>query len=419
MNLIYDLIINIIDYLIIFKYFKSFSEKRTMKKKYCTILFCGCIILISVVNQFHNPNVNLILCILMIYLYSCSFSYSISYHIILPVLYIGFGIVAELIGFFVLNFLGQAIPYFIRYYGSSFICEIIRFLIVYAICKIRKIKFPKLSFDMSKYLVIIPLTSVCICCIAMNIIQNSKNNPVIIMCLMIIVMTISSNVLMFKMFVKVTETLSDNYEKEMLLQEAQAKEQYYNEVEKSNKEIRRIKHDLKNMLLAICSEAQKNNEISKEIYKIINELDASNKKLYTSNIVINTIINHKMCLAENLKIKTYVNIKVPKSVNLDYKDAGILLGNILDNAIESCKKINMEDRWIKIDIIYKKNTMFIKICNSKIKELVNIKQTSKHDVHNHGIGVSSIENIVNKYGGYVEFIDKGEEFEVAVSLYGI
>lgn len=99
MNLIYDLIINIIDYLIIFKYFKSFSEKRTMKKKYCTILFCGCIIWISVVNQFHNPNANLILCILMIYLYSCSFSYSISYHIILPVLYIGFGIVAELIGF--------------------------------------------------------------------------------------------------------------------------------------------------------------------------------------------------------------------------------------------------------------------------------------------------------------------------------
>lgn len=55
------------------------------------------------------------------------------------------------------------------------------------------------------------------------------------------------------------------------------------------------------MLLAICSEAQKNNEISKEIYKIINELDASNKKLYTSNIVINTIINHKMCLAEKFE----------------------------------------------------------------------------------------------------------------------
>ena len=56
----------------------------------------------------------------------------------------------------------------------------------------------------------------------------------------------------------------------------------------------------------------------------------------------------------------------------------------------------MEDRWIKIDIIYKKNTMFIKICNSKIKELVNIKQTSKHDGHNHGIGVSSIREYCKK-----------------------
>lgn len=54
-----------------------------------------------------------------------------------------------------------------------------------------------------------------------------------------------------------------------------------------------------------------------------------------------------MCLAENLKIKTYVNIKVPKSINLDYKDAGILLGNILDNAIESCKKINRKTDGLK------------------------------------------------------------------------
>ena len=419
MSIFLNLIINVIDYLIIFRYFNFFSEKRNVERKYCVSLFFSCIILMSAANQFQSQRVNLILCILMIYLYSLSFSYSISYHIILPVLYIGFGIVAELIGFLILNVSGEVIPYFIRYYGSSFICEFIRFLIVYAVCSIKKINLPKLSFSTGKFLVIIPFSSLVICCMAINIIQNSKNNLVNIMCLVIIIMTITSNILMVKMFFKVIDTLSDNYQKEMLLQEAEAKEEYYQEVEKSSREVQKIKHDLKNMLLAICGSYKEKNKISEEIRKIVQELDDSDKKIYTSNIVINTIINHKMCLAENLKIKTYVNIKVPKSVNLDYKDAGILLGNILDNAIESCKKINMEDRWIKIDIIYKKNTMFIKICNSKIKELVNIKQTSKHDVHNHGIGVSSIENIVNKYGGYVEFIDKGEEFEVAVSLYGI
>ena len=130
-----------------------------LKGNIVLVFFFSCIILMSAVNQFQSQRVNLILCILMIYLYSLSFSYSISYHIILPVLYIGFGIVAELIGFLILNVSGEVIPYFIRYYGSSFICEFIRFLIVYAVCSIKKINLPKLSFSTGKFLVIIPFSS--------------------------------------------------------------------------------------------------------------------------------------------------------------------------------------------------------------------------------------------------------------------
>lgn len=419
MSIIYDIVINLIDYLIIFKYFNCFSKKRNLEKKYCVSLFCSCIILMSVVNQLQNQGANLILCIFMIYLYSFSFSYSISYHIILPVLYIGFGIVAELIGFLILNVSGEMIPYSVRYYGSSFICEFIRFLIVYALCDIKKIHLPKLYFNIGKFLAIIPLSSIVICCIAINIIQNSKNDLVNIMCLVIIIMTITSNILMFKMFFKVIDTLADNYEKEMLLQEAEAKEQYYREVEQSNREVRKIKHDLKNMLLAICGKSKDQNEILEEIYKIMKELDESDKKIYTSNAVINTIINHKISQAENLNIKTDVNIKVSRSVSLDYKDAGILLGNILDNAIEACERVNKEERWIKISMFHQKNTLFVKVSNSKTKEPVNINKSSKRDAHNHGIGISSIKSIIKKYNGYEEFKDKGEKFEVSVSLYEI
>ena len=240
------------------------------------------------------------------------------------------------------------------------------------------------------------------------------------MCMVIIIMTITSNILMFKMFFKVIDTLSDNYEKEMLLLEAEAKEQYYREIEQVNREVRKIKHDLKNMLLGICGKSKNQNEISEEIYKIMKELDESDKKIFTSNVVINTIINHKISQSEKFEIKTNININVPKTVSLNYKDAGILLGNILDNAIEACERMNKkEERWIKIDILYQKNTLFVKICNSKNKELANISTSSKRDVNNHGIGISSIRIIANKYDGYAEFIDKGKEFEVDVSLYGI
>lgn len=419
MTIIYDIIINLIDYLIIFKYFNCFDKKRNLKKKYCVGIFFSCIVLVSVINQLQNQYTNLILCILMIYLYSLSFSYGISYHIVLPILYIGFGIVAELIGFVILNISGSILPYSVQYYGSSFICELIRYLIVCVLCSIKKLRLPQLSFKIGKFLVIIPISSITICCIAINIIQNSKNNLVNIMCLVIIIMTIASNVLMFKMFFRVIDTLSDNYEKEMLLQEAEAKEQYYKEVEKSNREVRKIKHDFKNMLLAICGNYKEKNKISEEISKIIKQLDESDKKIYTSNVVINTIINNKISQAEKLNVKTEVNIKIPKSVSFDYKDAGILLGNILDNAIEACERINQDRRWIQIDIFHQRSILFIKVCNGKIKNSVNINKSSKSNVHNHGIGVTSINAVVKKYDGYVEFVDKGEEFEVDVSLYGI
>ena len=418
MSIIYDLIVNIIDYLIIFKYFNCFSTKRNLNKKFCVGLFCVCIILVSAINQFHNQSINIVTCVLVIYLYSISFSYDISYHVILPILYIGFGIVAELIGFLMLNVIGDTLPYFISYYGSSFICEFIRYLIVYAICGIKKTRLTKVSFRVGKFMVIIPILSIVICCVAINIIQNSENHMVNIMCLMIIVMTIISNVLMLRMFIKVVDTLSDNYEKEMLLQEAEAKEQFYQEVEKNNKEVQKIKHDLKNMLLAICGGYKENNKISEEIGKIIQNLDDSGKRIYTSNEVINTIINNKVSQAEKLKITTEVNVKVSKNVGLDYKDAGILLGNILDNAIEACEKVSRKERWLGIDIFYNKNTVFLKVCNSKTNELVNINKSNKSDNNIHGIGVSSIKAIVEKYDGYVKFVDKGEEFEVDVILYG-
>lgn len=39
MSIFLNLIINVIDYLIIFRYFNFFSEKRNVERKYCVSLF--------------------------------------------------------------------------------------------------------------------------------------------------------------------------------------------------------------------------------------------------------------------------------------------------------------------------------------------------------------------------------------------
>lgn len=419
MSLIYDTIINMIDYLILFKYFNCFAEKRNIKKNYCVALFAVCVITISIVNQFNNQRINLILCILMIYWYSFSFTYKIPYYIILPILYIGFGLVAELICFYILDSAYGVFSYNVSYYTSSFVCEGIRYLIVYMICSIKKIKLPEISFNIGKFLFIIPVSSIIICCIAINIIKNNDTNIVSGLCFGIIIMTVASNILMYKFFNKLLDMMEENHNNEMLLQEAKLKEEYYLEVEKSNNTVCEIRHNLKNILLGMYGEYGNDKKISEGISKIVQELDESDKKIYTSNIILNTIISSKINYAKTLCIDIEVTVKVPKSVKLDYRDAGVLIGNILDNAIEACERIDESLRWIKIDIVYKGHSLFIRVTNSKDIHFVNIEKTNKLDVKNHGIGIPSIKRVVEKHNGIVEFIDKGKEFEVSASLYGI
>ena len=268
-------------------------------------------------------------------------------------------------------------------------------------------------------LMIFPLCSIGIIYFIFKLVENQSNNQIVLEAMIASGLFLPLNMLIVniydslqKRFVLEQENIIYKENIRFFTQEIKSKEEY--------EETRALIHDMKNHFLVIQRMARNNQNM--DILGYLKDLDIhySVPRLVNSgNFIIDTMINSHYTEIKENKIKYKINVIVPEKIYIDDADLCILLGNILDNAIESCKKINMEDRWIKIDIIYKKNTMFIKICNSKIKELVNIKQTSKHDVHNHGIGVSSIENIVKKYGGYVEFIDKGEEFEVAVSLYGI
>ena len=102
-------------------------------------------------------------------------------------------------------------------------------------------------------------------------------------------------------------------------------------------------------------------------------------------------------------------------MNLDYSAAGILLGNLLDNAIEACEKIEVSKRWITVNIIYKEHTLILKICNSKEIKKANIALSSKR----HYIGIHSVTRVVEKYNGTIEFWDLDDSFEVSAILYGI
>ena len=99
-----------------------------------------------------------------------------------------------------------------------------------------------------------------------------------------------------------------------------------------------------------------------------------------------------------------------------------LFGNLLDNALEACEKINDKERWIKIKIKKKNLLLYIEIANA-LEEMP--KQIQKEFVSNkkdnglHGYGMKNIQDIVRKYDGIFRYKIYGEYLVCIISIYDI
>lgn len=411
-------IINLFDFLILKRYLLCFCNNRC-STKYIQIFICGlCVSGLSLINLIGNPNFNLIFTCIAIVIYSFTYKFPLPYRVLLIVLYMGICIVTEPIGLLLIRCLDGIFSPFVGYYLSNCLCEIIRFFIICLICQMWRVQWYGMSFKMGIFFFLIPISSIIITCLTVKLAGNYDTKLANVLSLSIIFLVLLSNILTFAIFAKLASLIASDYQKELLIQEAKSKEMYYKQIEESNKKIRMIKHDLKNRMITIAA-SNDMNVILNEITKIIGELDESGKNIYTKNVIVNTILNSKISIAQKKNIRMNVLVLIPQKLNINYSDAGILIGNLLDNAIEACEFLSSNNRWIEIDMHYKKGKLIFKICNSKRGDKVNINRSNKKNSNEHGLGIKSLKSVINKYNGTIEFLDYIDSFETSVVLYGI
>lgn len=187
-------------------------------------------------------------------------------------------------------------------------------------------------------------------------------------------------------------------------------------------EMRSLRHDLKHHLIYLTKliEYNKVNEALSYMEKLIDE--SIGKRICNSeNFIIDSLINYKNKIAEENNIIFEFDIKVPVNLPFDMADISVLLGNILDNAIESCLNCGVMNRRIYLKIGFDGFNMFIRLENSlnqnKIKKVKGKFVTTKLNSENHGLGLYSVEKIVEKYHGYLEYGAKEQQFSQKIILY--
>ena len=165
-------------------------------------------------------------------------------------------------------------------------------------------------------------------------------------------------------------------------------------------------HNIKNELFAIKSLIDEDyNEGKNKIANICNIVDGMQNVVYTSNRSIDSLINSKRKIMNDNNIKFDCKSFISDFKNVDLIDLCVLLGNLLDNSIEACLKLE-NNKFILLNIMQDKNYLNIIVKNTFLNLKVNLETTKTNSII-HGFGLKSVNSIVKKYDGnmLVEKID--------------
>ncbi|MCD7731229.1 MAG: ATP-binding protein [Oscillospiraceae bacterium] len=136
-----------------------------------------------------------------------------------------------------------------------------------------------------------------------------------------------------------------------------------------------------------------------------------------SNQILSIIMNQKMTIAEKNNIKLNTQIEDILFDFMDDIDITAIFANLWDNAIEACKKVQSDKRFINI-IVGNMND-YIVICfensfNGKISKKGDIILSTKK--RHEGVGVSIITAAVKKYDGFINFENDMDTFKVKLMI---
>lgn len=135
----------------------------------------------------------------------------------------------------------------------------------------------------------------------------------------------------------------------------------------------------------------------------------------TGNASLNLILSSQLSKVKENNIE-FITSQFDDDIPMDKVDFYILLGNLLDNAIENCTSKSIKK--IILDIYKDEHDLDIHIKNTSIHNpLVDNPNfnTSKED-RGHGFGMRSIMNIVNKYHGEITYGYSYRYFSVQIKI---
>ena len=154
----------------------------------------------------------------------------------------------------------------------------------------------------------------------------------------------------------------------LYIQQLELCSQQAKERELHNLELRRIRHDLKKHLSGLLGmlQAKQINEAKGYITQLLNDgiINCPEEVSHSGNIVVDSLINHSCAYAQKDQIDFDINVFIPTTLPFENGHIAIILGNLMENALDACREIPNGKRYIYLDISYAKEVLQLIIRNN-------------------------------------------------------
>lgn len=176
------------------------------------------------------------------------------------------------------------------------------------------------------------------------------------------------------------------------------------EVQNIYKTMRGWRHDYHNHIQALLALIGNEEKTREYLLRLNDDLTTVDTVLKTGNVMVDAILNSKLSLIKSRKIAVNAKAVVPARLQVSEIDLCVIIGNLLDNAMEACLKQEEEsDRFIRIFIGVMKGQLYLSVTNSTGGEIrkEGKRYLSTKDSPSHGFGLMRVDRIAEKYDGYV------------------
>ena len=170
--------------------------------------------------------------------------------------------------------------------------------------------------------------------------------------------------------------------------------------------MRGYKHDFHNHLQTLKGYIEAGE--SERALKYIEELDYgvmnTDPLLKTGNVSVDVILSAKIAKAKSKGINVTVKANLPDNLNITDVELSIVIGNLLDNAIEACTASTDKEPFIRVYLVMKSNMLYFSMLNSsgdKLKKDGSLFNSKKGGFH--GFGLRRAESIIEKHGGWIKY----------------